>query len=91
MSNFKNKVSIILTMALLFAFILPFNANAACPATNLTIHKITGDTARPSTNGELTGTETPPRSDCEHFIYLLESNGGSISDDARNSRKLYNS
>ncbi|UTH07367.1 SpaH/EbpB family LPXTG-anchored major pilin [Macrococcoides canis] len=59
MSNFKNKVSIFLTMALIFAFILPFNANAAGPATNLTIHKITGDTARPSTNGELTGTETP--------------------------------
>lgn len=59
MSKFNKKISFILVFILILTFVLPLSANAAGPATNLTIHKITGDKARPATNGELTGSEKP--------------------------------
>lgn len=59
MSKVLNKISIILVLALMFSLTLPNNTQAADTTTNLTIHKITGDTARTATDGELTGRETP--------------------------------
>lgn len=56
MSNYKNRISILLIITLIVGFILPLQAMAAGPNTNLTIHKVTGDTARPATESELTGT-----------------------------------
>ncbi|WJP98193.1 SpaH/EbpB family LPXTG-anchored major pilin [Macrococcus bovicus] len=60
MSTIAKRFSALLIITLIASLFAPFQqAFAAGPATNLTIHKITGDTARTSTYGELTGTETP--------------------------------
>ncbi|MGV2875346.1 SpaH/EbpB family LPXTG-anchored major pilin [Macrococcus capreoli] len=57
--SYKSKLSLFLVAMLIFSFVLPIKAFAAGPATNLTIHKITGDTARPATIGELDGSSVP--------------------------------
>ncbi|WP_414054784.1 SpaH/EbpB family LPXTG-anchored major pilin [Macrococcus equi] len=60
MSKITKRFSVIFVLALLMSILTPLtNAFAAAPTTNLTIHKITGDTERQATYGELSGTETP--------------------------------
>lgn len=60
MSKLTKRFSVLLVFALLFSIILPVTqASAAASDTNLTIHKITGDSEIEATYGHLTGTETP--------------------------------
>ncbi|GGB07632.1 isopeptide-forming domain-containing fimbrial protein [Macrococcus hajekii] len=62
MSKFTKYFSLFLILSLLISLFSPFTAHAASPSTNVTIHKITGDTARTATYDELTNT-TPPAGD----------------------------
>ena len=59
MSNYKNRISLLLVITLIVGFILPLQAMAAGPDTNLTIHKITGTEVHTATEDELTGSATP--------------------------------
>ncbi|WP_414042221.1 SpaH/EbpB family LPXTG-anchored major pilin [Macrococcus sp. EM39E] len=60
MSKITKRFSAILVLALLVSIISPLtNAFAAASDTNLTIHKITGDSEIEATYGHLNGTEIP--------------------------------